>query len=199
VVRLAEYLEAVADAKDRLAFFHVTTDSGHYRREAGDGASPQVVAVREAARQDDAVVGGEVAFPVPDEVRLVSHHFGERPLTVAVAPGAGEDDDGEAHDFRVQEPGARSQIRSDMTGMDPAERRSAKYEVGSTGIHEISNCLSVRRLCEYAPRMASQAERSSVAADIEAIFHPHSIAVVGASASPDTPGYDYVRSLQEFG
>src|SRR5438552_15302750 len=47
--------------------------------------------------------------------------------------------------------------------------------------------------------MASQAEGSSVAADIEAIFHPHSIAVVGASANPDTPGYDYVRSLQEFG
>lgn len=34
---------------------------------------------------------------------------------------------------------------------------------------------------------------------IDAIFHPRSIAVVGASANPDTPGYDYVRSLQEFG
>jgi len=34
--------------------------------------------------------------------------------------------------------------------------------------------------------------------EIEAIFHPRSIAVVGASANPDTPGYDYVRSLQEF-
>src|SRR3990170_8626289 len=36
-------------------------------------------------------------------------------------------------------------------------------------------------------------------AEIDAIFHPRSIAVVGASANPDTPGYDYVRSLQEFG
>lgn len=34
---------------------------------------------------------------------------------------------------------------------------------------------------------------------IDAIFHPRSIAVVGASANPDTPGYDYVRSMQEFG
>src|SRR5439155_11036802 len=87
------------------------TDSGHYRREAGDGASPQVVAVREAARQDDAVVGGEIAFPVPDEVRLVSHHFGERPLAVSVAPGAGENEDGEAHRFhygtRNREQGTR--------------------------------------------------------------------------------------------
>src|SRR5438132_10759589 len=47
--------------------------------------------------------------------------------------------------------------------------------------------------------MASQAEGASVAAETEAIFHPHSMAVVGASANPDTPGYDYVRSLQEFG
>jgi acyl-CoA synthetase (NDP forming) len=47
--------------------------------------------------------------------------------------------------------------------------------------------------------MAKQVEGASVAANIESIFHPQSIAVVGASANPDTPGYDYVRSLQEFG
>jgi acyl-CoA synthetase (NDP forming) len=36
-------------------------------------------------------------------------------------------------------------------------------------------------------------------AEIDAIFRPRSVAVVGASANPDTPGYDYVRSMQEFG
>jgi len=41
--------------------------------------------------------------------------------------------------------------------------------------------------------------KRAVSADIEAMFHPESIAVVGASTNPDTPGYDYVRSLQEFG
>jgi len=35
--------------------------------------------------------------------------------------------------------------------------------------------------------------------DIDAIFHPRSIAVVGASANPDTPGYDYLNSIQQFG
>jgi acyl-CoA synthetase (NDP forming) len=40
---------------------------------------------------------------------------------------------------------------------------------------------------------------SDIAAEIEAILHPRSIAVVGASANPDTPGYDYVSSLQKFG
>lgn len=36
-------------------------------------------------------------------------------------------------------------------------------------------------------------------AEIDAIFHPKSVAVVGASANPDTPGYDYVKSMQDFG
>jgi acyl-CoA synthetase (NDP forming) len=40
---------------------------------------------------------------------------------------------------------------------------------------------------------------ANIAAEIEAILHPRSIAVVGASANPDTPGYDYVSSLQKFG
>jgi acyl-CoA synthetase (NDP forming) len=40
---------------------------------------------------------------------------------------------------------------------------------------------------------------TNIAAEIEAILHPRSIAVVGASANPDTPGYDYVSSLQKFG
>ena len=34
---------------------------------------------------------------------------------------------------------------------------------------------------------------------LDGIFHPRSIAVVGASANVDTPGYDYVRSLQQAG
>ena len=47
--------------------------------------------------------------------------------------------------------------------------------------------------------MPKEATPADVAAEIEAIFHPRSIAVVGASANPDTPGYDYLHSLQTFG
>ncbi len=36
-------------------------------------------------------------------------------------------------------------------------------------------------------------------ARIDAIFRPRSVAVVGASANPDSPGFDYVKSLQDFG
>ena len=35
--------------------------------------------------------------------------------------------------------------------------------------------------------------------EMEAVFRPASVAVVGASANVDSPGYDYVRGLLEFG
>src|SRR3990172_1320168 len=47
--------------------------------------------------------------------------------------------------------------------------------------------------------MPKETAPAGLAAEIEAIFHPRSIAVVGASANPDTPGYDYLHSLQTFG
>jgi acyl-CoA synthetase (NDP forming) len=34
---------------------------------------------------------------------------------------------------------------------------------------------------------------------MEAVFRPRSVAVVGASTNPDSPGHDYVRSLLDFG
>ncbi len=37
------------------------------------------------------------------------------------------------------------------------------------------------------------------AADLEALLHPRSVAVVGASSNPDSPGHDYLRSLIDFG
>jgi acetyltransferase len=36
-------------------------------------------------------------------------------------------------------------------------------------------------------------------ADLEALLHPRSVAVVGASTNPDSPGHDYLRSLIDFG
>jgi acyl-CoA synthetase (NDP forming) len=45
----------------------------------------------------------------------------------------------------------------------------------------------------------SDASTAAGAAVVEAVFHPRSVAVVGASANPDSPGHDYVRSLLDFG
>ncbi|MDO8614271.1 MAG: CoA-binding protein [Dehalococcoidia bacterium] len=47
--------------------------------------------------------------------------------------------------------------------------------------------------------MTGDAPARDIASQIETIFHPRAIAVVGASANPDTPGYDYLHSLQAFG
>jgi len=40
---------------------------------------------------------------------------------------------------------------------------------------------------------------SANVAELEAIFQPHSIAVIGASANPENQGHDYVRCLLEHG
>ncbi len=36
-------------------------------------------------------------------------------------------------------------------------------------------------------------------ANLDALLRPRSVAIVGASANPDRPGHDYLRSLIEFG
>ena len=58
--RLEQNLEAVADAEHRAAAVGEGLHRCHDRREARDGAGAQVVAVREAARQDDDVGAAEV-------------------------------------------------------------------------------------------------------------------------------------------
>ena len=52
---LAQHLEAVADAEHRTALGGEPRDRVHHRREAGDRAGAQVVAVGEAAGHDHGV------------------------------------------------------------------------------------------------------------------------------------------------
>ena len=92
----AEDLEAVADAYDGLAFFGHAADAVHDGGEAGDCAGPEVVAVGESAGEDGEIVAGEVAFGVPDVVGLGVEDVGDDVVAIGVAPGAGEDDDGDA-------------------------------------------------------------------------------------------------------
>ena len=65
--RLAQDLEAVADAEHRAAVGGELGDRLHHRREAGDRAGAQVVAVGEAAGHDDRVDAREVAVAVPEQ------------------------------------------------------------------------------------------------------------------------------------
>ena len=86
--RLAEDLEPVADAEHRPAARGEGGDRLHRRREAGDRAGPQVVAVGEAAGDDDRVDAAQVALLVPDQPRLAEQRAGVQ--RVPLVAGTGE-------------------------------------------------------------------------------------------------------------
>src|SRR5690606_5186090 len=94
-VGLDEHLEAVADAEDRHALGRRVFHLGHDRRESGDGARPQVVAVAEAAGQHERVDAFEVVRAVPEGDGLGTGET-DRPLRVAVVERARERDDPDA-------------------------------------------------------------------------------------------------------
>ena len=60
-------LKAVADAEDQSAAFGEFFHGLHHRREAGDRAGAQIVAVGKAAGQDDGVAVRQIFGLVPDE------------------------------------------------------------------------------------------------------------------------------------
>src|SRR5690606_4583959 len=91
-VRLGEDLEAVADAEDGHTALRRVDDRLHDRREAADRARAQVVAVREAAGQDDGVHAVQVRVRVPQRHGLAAREA-HRARRVAVVEGAGERDD----------------------------------------------------------------------------------------------------------
>ena len=77
-VRLDEHLEAVADAEDRHALGRGILHLRHDRRERGDRAGAQVVAVAEAAGKDERVDALEVVRAVPEGDRLGAGDRGSR-------------------------------------------------------------------------------------------------------------------------
>jgi hypothetical protein len=94
--RLAEHLEAVADPEHQPAVAREALDLGHHRGEARDRPDPEVVAVGEAARDDDRVDPAQIGVGVPEELRLTHPAGGEQRIDVVA--GAGEANDAELHD-----------------------------------------------------------------------------------------------------
>src|SRR5204863_1995004 len=80
-VRLAEDLEAVADAEDRQAVAGRLDDRVHHGGEPGDRAAAQIVPVGEPAGQDHRVDTVQVRLGVPEPDRTRPHHA-YRPLGV---------------------------------------------------------------------------------------------------------------------
>src|SRR6478609_6244195 len=95
-VALGEHLEAVADAEDGQATLGRRDERLHDRCEAGDGAAAQVVAVGEAAGEDDRVHAPEVRVAVPERDGLAAA-LADGTRRVTVVERTGERDDADLH------------------------------------------------------------------------------------------------------
>ena len=142
---LEQDLKAVADAEHRSAGIGEGLDRGHHRREARDGAGAQVVAVREAAGQDDHVSAAERRVLVPDELGLLAEHVLRGVVGVVVAVRSGKDDDGEfhvsgpllrfgRHDHSIDATGPRSRspmvLASTLSATSPTSRFASSADAG---------------------------------------------------------------------
>ncbi len=116
--RLAEDLEAVADAEDGPALRREVADGIHDRREAGEGAAPEVVAVGKAARKEYQVGAFQVRPRVPDEACLGPDRLLDGVRGVVVAVRAGEDDDRDAR----PRPGAHTSTSASYSSMTGLQR-----------------------------------------------------------------------------
>ena len=94
---LAGDLESVADSEYDAARIGVICDLTHDRAETSDGAGPEVVAVREAAGQDDHVASLEVVVLVPEFHGVLAELIDDRVKGIVFAIGAREAHDADFH------------------------------------------------------------------------------------------------------
>ena len=71
----------------------------HHRRKLGDGAAAQIIAVGEAAGQNDGIDIAECVRIVPDEFGLLAEIVRDGVPSIVIAIAAGKDDDAEFHEF----------------------------------------------------------------------------------------------------
>jgi len=90
-------LETVADAEDEAAVFCEFGNGIHHGREAGDGTGAEIVAVGEAAGEDDGVAILQIFGLVPDEFDGLLEDVADGVEGVVVAVGPGKDYDSEFH------------------------------------------------------------------------------------------------------
>ena len=95
--RFGDDLEAVADRQYRHALRRALLHLGHHRRLRRHGAAAQIVAVGEAAGDHDQVGLFEISVAMPDHLRLAAGDELDRLGDVALAVGAGEDEDSGFH------------------------------------------------------------------------------------------------------
>ena len=94
---LAQDLEAIADAEHQAAGAGKLLHRLHDRGEARDGAGAQVIAIGEAAGDQDGVAALEVFRGMPEIGHWLPSDCVDDVVGVVVAVGAGEDQNAEFH------------------------------------------------------------------------------------------------------
>src|SRR5690606_18070118 len=157
-MRLAEDLEAVADAEDGHAAVRGVDHLVHHGGEAADRPGPQVVAVGEAAGQHDRVdlVQRVVAVPQRDRLGAAETHGAQR---VAVVERAGEGHHTDAHQASSTSRAATSSI----TGFDSRVSAASRREASTSSVTSPSTSSS-NRLPWRTEAMPSKPRRGSAAA-----------------------------------
>ena len=146
--RLAQDLETVADPQDQSACQGMLAYRLHQRREPGDRATAQVVAVGEATWQNDDVGPLQVAIGVPEPHRLPARQI-RRMGAVTIAPGAREDGDPEANAHGVTA-SRNSNLYSSITPL-----QSRRRHISSTLARAVSASSPVSsRLMNFPTRVA---------------------------------------------
>src|SRR5207249_1352833 len=105
--RFEKNLEPVADPENGTTVFGKAPHLAHDRREARHRSGPQIVAVREPARQNQHVGAFEIGVLVPEVLGLPAKNICGGVIRVLVAVAAWKDDNPEFHLtslFPVQRP-----------------------------------------------------------------------------------------------
>jgi len=92
-----EDLEAVADAENRTAGRGEFADGLHDGRKLGDGAATEVIAIGEAAGEDDGVHVVERCGVMPDEFGRLREIVSDRKKSVVVAVASGKNNHAKFH------------------------------------------------------------------------------------------------------
>src|SRR5450830_635182 len=92
-----EQLEAVADAQDHASPAGKPDHHLHERCEPRDGSRPQVIAVRETARQDHAVEARQVRLAMPEILDIPAKNIVKSTVRIYVAVGTREDGNRKPH------------------------------------------------------------------------------------------------------
>ena len=92
-------LEAVADSQHQAAIRRELAHGRHHRRELGDSAAPQIVAISKAARKDRRIDVAETCRIVPDEFSPMAQVPVHRKPGVVIAITAGKDNNAKFHEL----------------------------------------------------------------------------------------------------